>query len=164
MRTKTETKFTAMTKVDLVNLYVDIVKNKPSYRFDPKKMILDLLPDKALLYRVFMPRRSYALNQSRQDHGKLHILEHRFINFLMFTDFSFPEIETIFQKVAELTSHESHMQDSIPIEWQYSVDELFSFLNEASPRNGSSVLATSNSVLSVKELDDLYGNSLERDL
>src|SRR5690349_25067772 len=103
------------TREDLINLFVCIAKDKSTFRFDPKKMILDLLPMQANLYRVFLTKSQYPLSQSVQDHGKLEIGEHRFINFLKFTSLTQHEIDHVFDTYDSVKPTHLRKREAIPL-------------------------------------------------
>src|SRR5688572_8004718 len=96
METLTNVTTMERTREELINLFVCIAKNKSTFRFDAKKMILDLLPMQANFYRVFLTKAQYPLSQSVQDYGKLEMGEHRFINFLKFAMLTQRDIDHVF--------------------------------------------------------------------
>jgi hypothetical protein len=65
-----------------------------------------------------MPKKDYSLKDSIDDFGRLDFREHRFINFLKFTEFDQNEINKIFQKHDDIMSH------GAPEKWLYSKAEF----------------------------------------
>src|SRR5689334_13190162 len=98
----------------LINFYVRIVKDKSTFRFDPKKMILDLLPMQANLYSVFLTKPQYPLSQSVQDYGKLEMGEHRFINFLKFASLAQLDIVHVFDTYEKVKPTHLRKRGAIP--------------------------------------------------
>ena len=47
------------TREGLIKLFVCIASARTTFRFDPKRMILDVLPSKSNLFKVFMPNFDY---------------------------------------------------------------------------------------------------------
>src|SRR5688572_17595368 len=151
------------TRDDLIKLYVTVVTQKLRFQYDPKKLILDLLPDKKIFYTVFMPKKEYSLSQSVADHGRLEAREHRFINFLKFFEVTEEEIQTIFEAHHTLTGSSTvegrqigfamankmfdrgyrgkalglmrslSQPKTIPEKYQYTEKELYSFIPSQAP-------------------------------
>ena len=152
------------TREGLIRLFVRIASAKTTFRFDPKRMILDVLPPKANLFKVFMPNFDYSLAQSREDHGNLEIAEHRFINFLKFTQLTQSEIDLVFDAFERTRKTEEHPDASPPSNWEYSVHELWYFLSSAIEPKLELPLEASEGVpiMTEEELDRLYQKEVKQ--
>ncbi|HEV8513174.1 MAG TPA: hypothetical protein VGQ59_07845 [Cyclobacteriaceae bacterium] len=123
---------TPKTREGLIKLYVKIVSKKYEYKFDPKRMILDVLPGKADLFKVSMVNHVYSLAKSREDYPQLlDIKEHRFINFLKFTPFTQQEIDAVFDAYESTQALLTRPENSPPPQWAYTINELYRFLRDA---------------------------------
>ena len=146
------------TRDGLVRLYVQIVSDKPEYRFDPKRMIFDVLPGKADLFKVSIVNHAYSLSKSREDYPKFDIKEHRFVNFLKFTHFTQQEIDAVFDAYENSRPSQGHPENSIPSRWEYSMNELYQFLRSATIEDIVLPLDAADGVpfITQKEMDILY--------
>ena len=151
------------TRESLINLYVGIAKEKLTFRFDPKKMILDLLPMQADLYRVFLTKSQYPLSQSVLDYGKLEIAEHRFINFLKYASLTQQEIDHVFNTFEKARPTHLRKRGAIPLKWRYSVKELYQFVTAS--KNAAMTIASQEPVshrveLTREEVEKLYTDDI----
>lgn len=152
------------TREGLIKLFVCIASARTTFRFDPKRMILDVLPSKSNLFKVFMPNFDYSLGQSREDHGNLEITEHRFINFLKFTQLTQTEIDQVFDAFERTRMTEEHPDASPPSNWEYSVRELWYFLSCATEPKLELPLDAAEGVpiMTEEELDRLYQREVKQ--
>lgn len=151
------------TREGLINLYVGIAKEKLTFRFDPKKMILDLLPMQADLYRVFLTKSQYPLSQSVLDYGRLEIGEHRFINFLKHASLTQQEIDHVLDTFGKVKPTHLRKRGAIPLKWRYSVKELYQFVSAS--KNAAMIIASSEPArhtveLTSEEVEKLYRDDL----
>jgi hypothetical protein len=146
------------TRDGLVRLYIQIASDKPEYQFDPKRMIFDVLPAKADLFKVSMVNHAYSLAKLREDHPKLNINEHRFVNFLKFTLFTLQEIDAVFDAYENSRPRPERPESTHPSRWDYSMVELYQFLKSATTKDIVLPLSESEGIsfISPRQMDMLY--------
>ena len=96
----------------LIDLYLQIMLQPVSQRYNMKQLIFDVVPAKRLLYQVFMPDMRAYDHAGLEQANQLSANDLRFINFLESTDFTSVQCEQIFQAHAAV-------QNAIPDKYQY---------------------------------------------
>ena len=130
----------------LVELYMEVLQQPLSKRYNLKQLIFDLVPAKRLLYQVFMPEMRIYEHPVTEQLGQLSAHDLRFINFLESTDFTIEQREQIFKTHADL-------REAIPEKYQWRIpteSRAFAFYGRKFGRQP---------ILSGPELDSLYNRN-----
>lgn len=92
---------TTIKNDELVTLYLDVLSQPLSQRYNIKELIFDVVPAKRMLYQVFIPLQRFSEYQSERYAG-LSTHDLRFVIFLESTDFTDDERARIFAAHAEM--------------------------------------------------------------